>query len=379
MTRVAGRVHVPAAGSRPPVPAVRGSGPVSPRGFHRTMPGYAATAARSLPQVAAACGVGELWVKDESARLGLPSFKVLGGSWAVHRVLMERAGEPFAERGFTDLVRVAAGLGPLTLTTATDGNHGRGVARVARLLGLDAVVFVPDDMVPARSAGIESEGARVVVHDGDYDATVARSAAAAEEHGWLSIADVAYDRSDPVPGWVVDGYGTIFAECDEQLPGPVTTLLVQAGVGALAGAALQHYATRGHGTRFAVVEPLQAACLLESAVQGEPISLASSQGSVMAGLNCGTPSAVAWPWVHACTDVYLAVPDDRAFEAMRLLAAGGIESGESGAAGLGGLLELAGNPELRAALRLDEHARVLVVNTEGATDPETYRRIVSAA
>ncbi len=377
MTPVSGRVHLPSAGSRPPVPTAGASRPVSPRGFHRTMPGYAATAARSLPQVAAGLGVGEVWVKDESSRLGLPSFKVLGGSWAVHRALMERVGEPFAERGFADLVAVAAGLGPLTLTTATDGNHGRGVARVARLLGLDSVVYVPDDMVPARIAGIESEGARVVVHDGDYDAAVARSAAAAEEHGWLSVADVAYDGADPVPRWVIEGYDTIFAECDEQLPGPVTTLLVQAGVGALAGAALQHYALRGHGTRCAVVEPLQAACLLESAVSGGPISLASSQGSAMAGLNCGTPSAVAWPWVHACTDVYLAVADARAFEAMQLLAAAGIESGESGAAGLAGLLEVGGDPTVRAALGLDQHARVLVVNTEGATDPEAYRRIVA--
>lgn len=360
----------PVASTPPPA-----AGP--PRAFHRTMDGYAPTPVVSLEDLAARLGVGAVWVKDESSRLGLPSFKILGGSWAVHRLLMERAGRPFQGRGFDELREVANSLRPLTLTTATDGNHGRGVARMARLLDLDAVVYVPDDMVPARIAAIESEGARVVVHPGDYDAAVKAAASAAETDRWEVIADVAYEGYTSVPGWVMDGYDTIFDECGDQLPETPTVIFVQAGVGALAAATMQHYAAAGHGARFAVVEPLQAACLLESAVSGGPISLASSQGSIMAGLNCGTPSTVAWPTVEAHTDVYLAVSDDRTRESMRLLARAGVESGESGAAGLAGLLEAGDSDEARRALALDEDAVVLLVSTEGATDPDAYGRIIA--
>lgn len=370
----AATIHLPRGGGEAPADAPA-DGP--PRAFHRTMPGYQPTRLVGAFDLADQLGVGELWIKDEAWRLELPSFKILGGAWAVHRLLMDRAGEPFAGRGWDDLRRVSARLAPLTLCTATDGNHGRGVARMARLLGFDAVVYVPDDMVPARLAAIESEGATVVVNPGDYDAAVARAAGEAAEHGWEVVADVAYDGYQLVPQWVMDGYDTIFDECDEQLPGPPDVVLVQAGVGALAGAAVQHYTPMGHDTRFATVEPLQAACLLESARAGRPVALENSQGSIMAGLNCGTPSTVAWPRLFACLDAYIAIPDERAMEAMRLLADHGVESGESGAAGLAGLLEVAGRTEAREALGLDREARVLVLNTEGATDPDAYRQIVS--
>lgn len=347
-----------------------------PRAFHRSMDGYERTRVISLPDVASSLGIGEIWVKDESRRLDLPSFKILGGSWAVHRLLMTRAGRPFESATFADLEEAAAAQRPLTLTTATDGNHGRGVARMARLLGLEAVVFVPDDMVPARIAGIEAENAKVIVNPGDYDAAVARSASEGAANGWAVIADVAYDGYTEVPRWVMDGYDTIFAECDDQIGAAPTALFVQAGVGALAGAAMHHYAASGQDTRFAVVEPLQAACLFESAVQGGPVTLTSSQGSIMAGLNCGTPSTVAWPIITAATNAYIAIPDERTREAMRLLAGAGIEAGESGAAGLAGLLEVASSSSVRERLQLDDRATVLVINTEGATDPEAYQSIL---
>lgn len=367
-------VHLPAErGSAPPVEPAAGP----PRAFHETMPGYERTPLVALPELAAQIGIAELWVKDESERIGLPSFKILGGSWAVHRLLMERAGQPFAGSGFEDLRTVAADLAPLTLCSATDGNHGRGVARMARLLGLDAVVFVPDDMVPARIAGIEAEQATVVVNPGDYDAAVARAAGEAAEHGWEVVADVAYDGYTQVPAWVMDGYDTIFNECAEQLFAPPRVVFVQAGVGALAGATVQYYRAHHPDTRFAVVEPLQAACLLQSARAGQPITLTSSQGSIMAGLNCGTPSTVAWPLVAAHTNAFVAIPDDRTRQAMRALAASGVESGESGAAGLAGLLEVADHAAAREALGLDASASVLVLNTEGATDPEAYERILA--
>jgi diaminopropionate ammonia-lyase len=355
---------------------------LSPRDLHRTLPGYAVTPLHRLDDLAARLGLGGVWVKDESWRLELPSFKILGGSWAVHRLLLERADRPVAGAGFDELRAAAAELGPLTLTTATDGNHGRGVARTARLLGLAAVVYVPAGTAEARIAAIEQEGAEVVVDPGNYDAAVARAAADADRNGWLLVADVAVGDDVTVPTWVIDGYDTIFDEADEQLPAPPTAVLLQAGVGALTAAGIGHY-LRSPGAqarpRFATVEPLTAACLLASAAADRLLTIDADQRSIMAGLNCGTPSSVAWPLIAATVDAYLAVPDDRAREAMRLLADAGIVAGESGAAGLAGLLEAVEHDDVRDALGLDGDARVLLLNTEGATDPDGYRRIVGRA
>jgi diaminopropionate ammonia-lyase len=358
------------------------AGPL-PRELHRTMPGYAVTPLHRLDDLAATLGVGEVWVKDESLRLELPSFKILGGAWAVHRLVLQRAGRPLEGAGFDELRDAATSLGEVTLATATDGNHGRGVARMARLLGFGAVVFVPEGTAEARIEGIASEGARVVVDPGTYDDAVDRAAREAEANGWLIVADVARREDDPVPGWVMDGYDTIFDEADEELPGPPTVVFLQAGVGALAAAGLRHYlrtTTDGRDRpRFATVEPLSAACLYASAEAGRLLAIDADQGSIMAGLNCGTPSSVAWPLIEATVDVYLAVPDDRARDAMRRLADAGIVSGESGAAGLAGLLAAVADPAARDALGLDRSARVLLLNTEGATDPVGYHEIVGRA
>lgn len=346
-----------------------------PQRFHRTLPGYQPTPALRLDGLANRFGLAELWVKDESSRLGLPSFKILGGAWAVHRLVMGMAGRDPGAADFADLRAAAAGLG-LTLCAATDGNHGRGVARMARLLDFAAVIYVPADMTQARLDAIRSEGAIVRAVAGDYDDAVAAAAAEAARRDWRVVADLAYDGYTDVPAWVMEGYDTIFAECDQQMPRPPTAVVVQAGVGGLAGAAFGHYLPRLTGTRFAVVEPLTAACLLASAVRGRPVTLESSTGSTMAGLNCGTPSLVAWPLVQAATDVFLAIDDDRAHAAMRLLADAGVAAGESGAAGLGALVEALEWPEAVDALRLGPDARVLLVNTEGPTDPDRYRAVV---
>lgn len=367
VTTAAGGGAVPASGLRP-------------RDLHRTMPGYTVTPLHDLAGLAGRLGIGGLWVKDESWRLELPSFKILGGSWAVHRLVLQRAGRPVAGAGLAELRAAAAAVGPLTLTTATDGNHGRGVARMAALLGWDAVVYVPEGTASARIAAIEGEGATVVVHPGNYDAAVARAGADAAAHDRVVVADVATGDDVEVPTWVMDGYDTIFDEADEQLPAPPTTVFLQAGVGALTAAGIRHYvraAAAGAALpRFATVEPLGAACLLASAQAGEAVTIDAGQESIMAGLNCGTPSSVAWPSIAANVTAYLAVPDTRAREAMRLLADAGIVSGESGAAGMAGLLEALAHEHTRDALALDGDARVLLLNTEGATDPAAYRRIV---
>jgi len=359
--------------------------PRAPLGLHRRLPGYAVTPLLDASTLAGANGVARVWVKDESSRLGLPAFKLLGASWAAYRALVERLGrdpEPWAS--VEELRRRFAPLRPLTLATATDGNHGRAVARMAALLGLDADVYVPRGTAAARIAAIEHEGARVTVVDGDYDHAVAAAAGTAGDR-CLAIQDVGWPGYEQVPSWVVDGYATIFWEVDDQLAargeqGP-DVVVVPVGVGGLAAAAVRHWRhpRRREPPRLLGVEPLAAACVLRSLRAGRIVTVPGPHDSIMAGLNCGTPSLVAWPFLQAGLDAVVAVADERARQAMRDLAAAGIVAGETGAASLAGLAEATGGREagrLRRALGLGPESRVLLLCTEGATDPDAYRRIV---
>jgi diaminopropionate ammonia-lyase len=356
-----------------------------PLGLHRRLPGYAVTPLHDAPALAKANGVARVWVKDESARLGLPAFKLLGASWAAYRALVARLGrdpEPWAD--VAELRRAFAPLRPLTLATATDGNHGRAVARMAALLGLDADVYVPQGTAAARIAAIRGEGARVTVVDGDYDHAVATAAASAGDR-CLVVQDVGWPGYEQVPSWVVDGYATIFWEVDDQLAargeeGP-DVVVVPVGVGGLAAAAVRHFRhhRRPQPPRLLGVEPLAAACVLRSLEAGRIVTVPGPHDSIMAGLNCGTPSLVAWPLLRAGLDAVVAVADERARQGMRDLAAAGVVAGETGAAALAGLAEATGGPHagaLRRALGLGPASRVLLLCTEGATDPEAYRRIV---
>ena len=359
--------------------------PRAPLGLHRRLPGYAVTPLADAPALARANGVGRVWVKDESARLGLPAFKLLGASWAAYRALVERLGrdpEPWAS--VDELRRTLAPLRPLTLAAATDGNHGRAVARIAALLDLDADVYVPKGTAAARIAAIEAEGARVTVVDGDYDAAVATAAATAGDR-CLAIQDVGRPGYEQIPAWVVEGYATIFWEVDAQLAArgeeAPDVVVVPIGVGGLAAAAVRHWRRRGlrRPPRLLGVEPLVAACVLRSLRAGRVVTVPGPHDSIMAGLNCGPPSLVAWPFLLAGLDAVVAVADERARQAMRDLAAAGIVAGETGAASLAGLAEATGGRaagRLRNALGLGAGTRVLLVCTEGATDPEAYHRIV---
>ncbi len=332
----------------------------APLAFHRSLDGYAPTPLRSAPGLAELLGVGDVYVKDESSRLGLPSYKVLGASWAI--------------------ARTVAGLGddrPRTLVAATDGNHGRAVAHMAALRGWPARIYVPADMVPARVEGIAAEGAQVVVVDGGYDDAVDLAAAQASDDT-LVISDTAYPGYTDVPRWVSDGYSTIFWEIDDALAerglAPPTVVAVQMGVGALAAAVVRRYRSGldDPPPLLVGVEPVGSECVLASVAAGELVEVPGPHRSIMAGLNCGRASPVAWPLVSAGIDVFLAVPDDLARQAMRDLAAQGVVAGESGAAGLAGLAAL-------AAARpgtLTHEDRVLLLITEGATDPAAYAEIV---
>jgi diaminopropionate ammonia-lyase len=272
--------------------------------------------------------VRRVLVKDESSRLGLPSFKVLGASWAIHRALQEQPG---ATR----------------LACATDGNHGRAVAYMARLLGFEATVLVPASMIDARRTAIAAEGARVEVVDGTYDEAVERVAALDA----LVIQDTAWPGYETVPAWVVEGYATIGAEIDAE----PDVVAVQIGVGSFAAAMVRRFA----GARIVGVEPVAAACALASAEAGEPVEAPGPHDSVMAGLNCGRVSPVAWPAVSRGVEAFCSVADERAREAVALLACDGVTAGESGAARLAGLLAFGDE------LGLD--GTVLVINTEGDT------------
>jgi diaminopropionate ammonia-lyase len=355
----------------------------APLDFHRRLPGYAATPLVDAPGLAGALGVGKAWVKDESWRLGLPAFKILGASWAVYRALEQRS-DGIGEWGDLEELRGRlAPLLPLTLAAATDGNHGRAVARMAGLLGLGARIFVPADMAPARIEAIRSEGAEVVVVRGTYDDAVARSAEEADGR-CLVISDTSWPSYEDVPRWVIDGYSTILWEVEDELgrlgEGGPTLVVVQIGVGAFAAAVTRHFRSSGVFPRPKIlgVEPVRAACALASAEAGSIVHLPGPHDSIMAGLNCGSPSIVAWPVLSKGVDLFVEIEDRWAREAMRMMAGAGIVSGETGAAGLAGLLALAREGD-RGELGLTEEERVLVFNCEGATDPGAYGRIVAGA
>lgn len=299
-------------------------------------------------------------------RLGLPSFKILGASWATYRALTERLGDDPEPWATTDDLRDRfERLGPLTVAAATDGNHGRAVARVAALLGFGARIFVPRGIAPARADAIRGEGAEVVVVDGSYDDAVSE-AARAECEGCLVISDTAWPGYEQIPRWVVEGYSTIFSEVSGELarqrwPRP-DVVAVQIGVGSLAAAAVRHF-KRSSGTAIVGVEPLGAACMLASVGAGRLVRIPISHDTVMAGLVAGLPSATAWPLVSRGVDLFVAVDDARALEATRMLRSAGVASGETGAAGLAGLLEL----HAAGALPAGSSSTMLVVATEGAT------------
>ncbi len=342
-----------------------------PLAFHQRMPGYAPTPLIGAAMVAAAIGCDRVWIKNETSRFGLPAFKIMGASWATYRALLGELGRQSTTNAvpntLDELKLAIASLRPLTLACATDGNHGRAVAHMARLLDLDAHVFVPADMDPARIAAIANEGAKVTKVDGTYDDAVARSAAEASAC-YLVISDTSWPGYHDVPAWVIDGYSSILWEIDEELAargelGP-TIVAIQIGVGALAAAVVRHYRRRDEDPRPFIlgVEPTHAACVLGSMEAGELTHLPGPHDSIMAGLNAGLPSEIAWPWVSQGIDAFIAVDDHRALAAIDILASEGIPAGETGAAGLAGILGW-----LDLTKRDLAGERLLLICTEGQT------------
>jgi diaminopropionate ammonia-lyase len=341
----------------------------TPIDFHRTLPDYAVTPLVDLPDLTTGIGVGRLLVKDESWRLGLPAFKMLGASWATYRCLAERAGRR-VEPSLAALRAAVADLAPATLVTATDGNHGRAVARMARYLQLPAIVVVPSVVPTPAVERIRGEGADVRVVDVPYDAAVREAAALSEvSDDRILVQDTSWPGYEVTPRWIVDGYATLFAEAVTQL-GEVgvpanaeVTVVVPAGVGSLAHAAVQRCAQQPTW-RAVTVEPDVAACVATSLAAGALTSIQTGETS-MAGLNCGTPSSAAWPDLRAHLAGGVVVTDEESAAAAALLRDHGVDSGPCGAASLAAALVLGGDAAARSDLDLHAESTLLLLNTEG--------------
>ncbi|HEY6285265.1 MAG TPA: diaminopropionate ammonia-lyase [Ktedonobacteraceae bacterium] len=356
--------------------------------FHKRLPGYTPTPLLEAPQLARQLGVGNIWIKDETRRFDMPSFKILGTSWAVYRALMSRMGKEIVSwETFDDLARIFSPLCPLTLVAATDGNHGRAVAHMAALLGFDSHIFVPRGMAQSRINAIKNEGAKVTIVNGTYDEAV-RQSAIEQDDMHVVISDTSWLGYEEIPTWVIEGYATIFQEVDAQLarqyPSSPDLILVQIGVGALAAAVVQHYhaADDVSSPKIVGVEPTTAACMLASMKANRIVSLTTPPRTIMAGLNCDTPSLIAWPIVSKGVDLFISIEDEWARQGMRKFATLGLVSGETGAAGIGGVLALLNDPSLsaaRASLGIDNSTRILVICTEGATAPIAYEQIVGTS
>ena len=360
------------------------------REFHRSFPMYAPTPLAKLPETAKLLGIGEIYVKDESHRFGLNAFKVLGGSYAMGNYLAERLGRPLSATGYDVLTapETRARLGDITFITATDGNHGRGVAWTANTLGQRSVVHMPKGSAAERLNNIRAAGAEADIIDGNYDDAVRLSRKEAEENGWVIVQDTSWEGYEQIPAWIMQGYCTMGLEAYEQLPQKPTHIFLQAGVGSMAGTIAALFASIYGEDRpkVIIVEPNNADCFYRTARadDGRLHAVTGDMKTIMAGLACGEPCGLAWEILKDCADYFIAFPDWAAARGMRILGnpLGGddrVISGESGASGFGCCAAILTEPELeplKRELGLDEHSRILFFSTEGATDRENYRRIV---
>lgn len=367
--------------------------------FHRSLPGYSPTPLHLMKGLAGELGIGKVFLKDESKRFGLNAFKALGASFAVARIAAGKlpgAGDAKKLPALGELrdKLMSAGIGPLTFVTATDGNHGRAVAWSARMLGSKAVVFMPKGAAGSRVEAIRNEGAEVIVTDSNYDEAVRTASAYASEAGGVIVQDTAWEGYTEVPDMIMQGYLTMLSEIMEQLSemgeDMPSHVILQAGVGSFTGSMLAGLDSQ-HLRRMpkaVIVEPVNAACYFLSA-SSRAAGMARVDGelsTIMAGLACGEPNPRAWAAIMRLAAAFTAVDDAVAEEGMRMLAypAGddpAIVSGESGAVGAGLLSHIMADYELRGlreALGLGKESSVLLVSTEGDTDPVGYRRAIDA-
>ncbi|MBQ9942200.1 MAG: diaminopropionate ammonia-lyase [Christensenellaceae bacterium] len=355
-------------------------------GFHSSMPGYAPTPLLRLKGLAKKLGVAEIFVKDESHRFGLKAFKALGSSYAIAKEVAARLGREGAlSWQMLTSKEGRAVLADTVLVTATDGNHGKGVAWAAAQMGCRAVVLMPGGTAESRVQAIRALGAEVSVTGKNYDDTVAMAADLAAKNGWLLMQDTAWPGYEEIPADITAGYTTLCTEALIEMEGQkLTHVFLQAGVGSMAAGVAGCLAGEIPDLRICVTEPLAADCFYRSAIKGEVQTVGGEPQTIMAGLNCGTPSAIAWPVLQALAEGFIKCPDFVSAHGMRQAACPvgddpAFVCGESGAIGLG-LVSLlcskAACAAQREALGLDEKAVILLFSTEGDTDPENYRRVV---
>lgn len=358
--------------------------------FHRSFPIYEKTPLVEMKNLAKELGVGDIFVKDESYRFGLNAFKVLGGSFAIGNYLAKKLGMDISELPYEKMVSddIREKLGEITFVTATDGNHGRGVAWTANQMKQKAVVYMPKGSAAERLANIQAEGADASITDMNYDEAVRLANRMAEENGWVMVQDTAWEGYEDIPTWIMQGYATMAFEAHEQLGEKPTHIFLQAGVGSLAGAVAGFFSSIYGEDRpiITVVEPEKAACLYKTAEanDGQLHFVTGDMDTIMAGLACGEPCSIGWNILKDYADNFISCPDYVAANGMRILGnpPRGDErviSGESGAVTAGCVAEIMRNPELeemRKALKLDEHSRILCISSEGDTDEANYKAVV---
>ncbi|MBF8984040.1 diaminopropionate ammonia-lyase [Lutibacter sp. B2] len=364
------------------------------RKFHLSIEGYRVTPLVCLDGLAKELGVSKVSVKDESYRFGLNAFKSLGGTFAIAKVICEKLGIDLNHVNFDYLKSedVQKKIEGMVFVTATDGNHGRGVAWAATQLGCKSVVYLPKGAAQRRVEAIREAGAQVEVTDLNYDDAVRLASKKGEENGWYLVQDTAWEGYEKIPNWITQGYTTMADEALEQLKSDgiqkPTHVFLQAGVGSMAGAVLGYYVNKFKGKYpiTIIVEPEKAACIYKSALSGDgkPHFVTGELDTIMAGLACGEPNPVTWEILRDFANTYVSCPDYVSARGTRILAnpIGNdkkIISGESGSVGIGLLsilMEKTELKELKNSLGLNEESVVLFFNTEGDTDPENYKKIV---
>ncbi|MGX9743344.1 diaminopropionate ammonia-lyase [Pseudocitrobacter corydidari] len=357
------------------------------RQFHQQIAGYHPTPLCALDNLAALIGVKKILVKDESKRFGLNAFKMLGGAYAIARLLCEKYHLDIATLSFEQLKNSIGEK--MTFATTTDGNHGRGVAWAAQQLGQHAVIYMPKGSAQERVDAILNLGAECIVTDMNYDDTVRLTMQHAQQNGWEVVQDTAWEGYTKIPTWIMQGYATLADEAVEQMSAlgiKPTHVLLQAGVGAMAGGVLG-YLVDVYGPQnlhSIIVEPDKADCIYRSGVKGDIVNVGGDMATIMAGLACGEPNPLGWEILRNCAKQFISCQDSVAALGMRVLGNPlgddpRIISGESGAVGLGVLAAVHHHPQredLMKTLALDKNAVVLVISTEGDTDVKHYREVV---
>lgn len=360
------------------------------RAFHSTFSQYQATPLVSLRQLAETLGVNSIYLKDESKRFGLNAFKVLGASYAIANEISKRIGKEITELSAENILskETKEKIGDITFVTATDGNHGRGVAWTANKLGQKSVVYMPKGSALERLENIRAEGAEAEITDMNYDDAVRMAQKMAEEKGWIMVQDTAWEGYENIPKWIMQGYTTMGHEIMEQIPEKPTHIFLQAGVGSMAGAITGFFSNlyKEDKPMIVIVEPAKADCLFQTAKadDGKLHNVTGDMDTIMAGLACGEPCTIGWDVLKGYADAFIRCPEYAAADGMRILASPvkgdtAVTAGESGAAAFGCMANILMDADLaewKRLLKLDEDAKILCISTEGDTDKKNYQNVV---